>query len=85
MTNTDSRSNGAACHVDLVSILRCGEIDIKRDVRRIAQMVWDFTLLMSIFFRVVGMSRPDKQLLSPGKLAGYSERIEKNTRRLSRY
>lgn len=46
--------------IALVSILRRGEMDLKRDARRIAQMVWCFTLLMSIFFCAVGMSRPDK-------------------------
>lgn len=53
---------GLAWVVTMISILRRGEIDLKRDGRRIAQMVWGFTLLMTIFFCVVGMSRPDKPL-----------------------
>jgi hypothetical protein len=53
---------GLSWVIAIVSILRRGEIDLKRDGRRIAQMVWVFTLLMSIFFCVVGMSRPDKPL-----------------------
>lgn len=44
----------------IVSILRRGELDLKRDGRRIAQMVWGFTLLMTVFFCLVGMSRPDR-------------------------
>ena len=51
---------GLAWVIAIVSVLRRGEIDLKRDGRRIAQMVWVFTLLMSIFFYAVGMSRPDK-------------------------
>lgn len=51
---------GLAWVIAIVSVLRRGEIDLKRDGRRIAQMVWVFTLLMSIFFCAVGMSRPDK-------------------------
>ncbi len=50
---------GLAWVIAIVSVLRRGEIDLKRDGRRIAQMVWGFTLLMSIFFCAVGMSRPD--------------------------
>ena len=34
-------------------------MDILRDQRRMAQMVWVFTLLMVIFFVIVGMSSPD--------------------------
>ncbi len=51
---------GLAWIIVIVSVLRRGEMDLKRDTRRIAQMVWGFTLLMSIFFCAVGMSRPDK-------------------------
>ena len=53
---------GLAWVIVIVSVLRRGEMDLKRDARRIAQMVWAFTLLMSIFFCAVGMSRPDKLL-----------------------
>ena len=53
---------GLAWVIALVSILRRGEMDLKRDARRIAQMIWGFTLLMSIFFCAVGLSRPDKLL-----------------------
>ena len=53
---------GLAWVILMVSVLRRGEIDLKRDARRIAQMVWSFTVLMSVFFCAVGMSRPDKQI-----------------------
>lgn len=52
---------GLAWIIVIVSVLRRGEMDLKRDARRIAQMVWGFTLLMSIFFCAVGLSRPDNQ------------------------
>ena len=53
---------GLAWVIAIVSILRRGEIDQRRDGRRIAQMVWVFTLLMTIFFCAIGMSRPEKLL-----------------------
>jgi hypothetical protein len=53
---------GVGWVITIVSILRRGEMDLKRDSRRIAQMVWGFTLLTSIFFCAIGMSRPDKPL-----------------------
>lgn len=42
-----------------VVILRRGTMDLLHDHRRMAQMVWVFTLLMVIFFVIVGMSSPD--------------------------
>jgi hypothetical protein len=33
-----------------------GTLDLKRDARRIASMVWGFTVLMMVFFLMVGMS-----------------------------
>jgi hypothetical protein len=42
-----------------VVIIRRGSMDMLRDQRRMAQMVWVFTLLMVIFFVMVGMSSPD--------------------------
>jgi hypothetical protein len=51
---------GLGWMIALGSILRRGEIHLKLDGRRIAQMVWCFTLLMVIFFVVVGMSAADR-------------------------
>lgn len=51
---------GLAWIIVIVSVLRRGEMDLKLDGRRIAQMVWCFTLLMTIFFCAVGLSHPDK-------------------------
>lgn len=45
-----------------VRVLRSGEISLRRDSRQAAQMVWVFTVLMVVFFLVVGMSVPDRQL-----------------------
>jgi hypothetical protein len=42
-----------------IVVLRRGSMDMLRDQRRMAQMVWVFTLLMVIFFVMVGMSSPD--------------------------
>lgn len=53
---------GLAWIILIVSVLRRGEMNLKRDARRIAQMVWGFTLLMTIFFCAIGMSHPDKLL-----------------------
>jgi hypothetical protein len=36
-----------------------GTLDLKLDARRIAGMVWTFTLLMVVFFLIVGMSAED--------------------------
>ena len=46
--------------VALGAILRRGELDLRRDGRRIAQMAWVFTVLMTVFFCAIGLSRPDK-------------------------
>ncbi len=51
---------GLAWMVALGNILRRGEIHLKLDGRRIAQMVWCFTLLMVVFFVMVGMSTTDR-------------------------
>lgn len=50
---------GLAWVVSLVRILRRGVIDVKTDHRRIAQMVWVFTVLMVTFFLFLGMTSPD--------------------------
>ncbi len=39
-----------------------GELDLKLDARRIAAMVWTFTVLMMVFFLLVGMSAQDRLL-----------------------
>jgi hypothetical protein len=39
-----------------------GSIDLKADNRRIAAMVWTFTVLMMVFFLMVGMSVADRLL-----------------------
>jgi hypothetical protein len=39
-----------------------GVLDIKLDARRIATMVWVFTVLMMVFFLMVGMSAKDRML-----------------------
>lgn len=39
-----------------------GRIDLQRDNRRIAGMVWVFTVLMMVFFLMVGMSIEDRLL-----------------------
>ncbi len=46
----------------IASVLRRGEIDLRRDGRRIAQLAWGFTVLMVTFFLVIGMSLPDRLL-----------------------
>jgi hypothetical protein len=37
-----------------------GTLDLKLDARRIAVMVWTFTLLMVVFFLIVGMTADDQ-------------------------
>ena len=37
-----------------------GELDLKRDSRRIAVMAWSFTVLMTTFFLVAGMNAADR-------------------------
>jgi hypothetical protein len=39
-----------------------GALDLKLDARRIAAMVWLFTVLMMVFFLIVGMSAKDRLL-----------------------
>ena len=41
-------------------LLRRGEIDVRQDGRRMAQMVWVFTLLMVIFMVILGASTADR-------------------------
>ncbi|MCY2964521.1 MAG: hypothetical protein NT069_12950 [Planctomycetota bacterium] len=50
---------GLAWAVSVGTILKKGTIDLKRDARRTAQMVWGFTVLMMVFFLVAGMSAAD--------------------------
>lgn len=50
---------GLAWLTVFVIILRRGAIDVQRDHRRMAQMVWVFTLLMVIFFVIIGMTSTD--------------------------
>lgn len=45
-----------------VRVLRRGEMNLKQDPRRAAQMAWVFTVLMVMFFMFVGMSAPDRLL-----------------------
>lgn len=45
-----------------VKVVRSGEINFKGDARRAAQMVWVFTVLMVVFFLVVGLSAEDRLL-----------------------
>lgn len=60
---------GLAWFISLIVILRRGTLDMRKDPRRIAQMVWCFTLLMVIFFVVVAMTSADpiKGLLMIGQ------------------
>jgi len=51
---------GVAWIIAIVSVLRRGEMNLKLDGRRIAQMVWIFALLMSMLFCAVGLSYPEK-------------------------
>ncbi len=37
-----------------------GELDLKRDSRRIAAMAWSFTVLMTTFFLMAGMNAADR-------------------------
>ncbi len=43
-----------------IRLLRRGEMDLRQDGRRMAQMVWVFTLLMVIFMVIVGATTPDR-------------------------
>jgi hypothetical protein len=45
-----------------LKVLRSGELDLRQDSRRAAQMVWVFTVLMVMFFLFVGMSAEDRLL-----------------------
>ncbi len=60
---------GLIWFTSLVAMLRKGVMDMRKDPRRIAQMVWVFTLLMTIFFLAVAMTSPDpaKGLLMVGQ------------------
>ena len=42
-----------------IRLLKRGEMDVRQDGRRMAQMVWVFTLLMVIFMVIVGATTPD--------------------------
>jgi hypothetical protein len=43
-------------------ILRSGQMNLQKDPRLAAQMVWVFTVLMVVFFLVVGISAADRLL-----------------------
>jgi hypothetical protein len=45
-----------------LNVLRSGEMNLRRDPRLAAQMVWVFTVLMVMFFLVAGMSAKDRLL-----------------------
>ena len=53
---------GLAWTVVTAGISWRGAIDMKRDSRRIAAMVWVFTVLMMVFYLIVGMSLEDRLL-----------------------
>lgn len=53
---------GLAWFVTAVSVLRQGAIDMRTHGRWMAVMVWVFTVLMVVFFHVLGMSVPDRML-----------------------
>jgi hypothetical protein len=43
-----------------IRLLRRGEMDVRQDGRRMAQMVWVFTLLMVIFMVIIGATAADR-------------------------
>jgi hypothetical protein len=45
-----------------IKVVRKGELDMRLDSRRAAQMSWVFTVLMVVFFLFVGMSAADRLL-----------------------
>ena len=53
---------GLAWTVILARVARRGTVDLRLDARRIAAMVWVFTVLMMVFFLIVGMSAKDRLL-----------------------
>lgn len=53
---------GLAWFVWTLKILRTGELNLSKDPRVAAQMVWVFTVLMVVFFLIVGMSTADRLL-----------------------
>jgi hypothetical protein len=53
---------GLAWFVMLVSVLRQGAMDMRTHGRWMAVMVWVFTVLMAVFFQVLGMTVPDRML-----------------------
>ena len=53
---------GLAWAVVLARIAWRGTMDLKIDAHRIAGMVWVFTVLMMVFFLIVGMSAHDRLL-----------------------
>jgi hypothetical protein len=52
---------GLAWAVVAARICWRGELDLKRDARRIAAMVWTFTVLMMTFFLFAGMNAENRQ------------------------
>jgi MFS family permease len=53
---------GVAWSIVAVRICWRGALDVKVDSGRIAAMVWVFTVLMMVFFLIVGMSVEDRSL-----------------------
>lgn len=53
---------GVAWAAMAMRLARRGAIDLNRDSRRMATMVWVFTVLMMVFFLMLGMSMEDRLL-----------------------
>jgi hypothetical protein len=53
---------GLAWAIWSVKVLRIGHLNVRRDPRIVAQMVWLFTVLMVVFFLMAGMSSEDRLL-----------------------
>ena len=53
---------GLAWCVTAVSVLRQGAMDMRTHGRWMAVMVWVFTILMVMFFQILGMTVPDRML-----------------------
>ncbi len=53
---------GLAWCATAVSVLRQGALDMRTHGRWMAVMVWVFTILMVMFFQILGMTVPDRML-----------------------
>jgi hypothetical protein len=53
---------GLAWAAMAIRLCRRGTMDLQRDNRQIAAMVWVFTVLMMVFFLIMGMSTEDRLL-----------------------